>query len=188
MKNLTRQALRASLKQLLREKPLEKITITELSAHCGISRMTFYYHFRDIYDLVEWVCVEDLQDVLRGVKEDDTWQDKIRRILEAAYEEKTYIQSLTRAMKREQIEAFWLTQSAQLIREAIDAETAAAEIPHERLSFLTDFYKCGFVGILLDWFDQNMKTSCVLIADDLITLIESTIAQAVSAFIKRQEV
>ena len=59
MSNTTKRALEASLKKLLLQKPLDKITIQDLTTDCGISRMAFYYHFKDIYDLVEWACVED---------------------------------------------------------------------------------------------------------------------------------
>ena len=57
MPNLTKQALEESLKKLLLVKPLDKITINDLTNDCGISRMAFYYHFKDIYDLVEWACI-----------------------------------------------------------------------------------------------------------------------------------
>ena len=57
MSNTTKQALEASLKKLMLCKPLHKITIQNIANDCGISRMAFYYHFKDIYDLVEWVCV-----------------------------------------------------------------------------------------------------------------------------------
>ncbi|MDK2961900.1 MAG: hypothetical protein PWP20_1026 [Eubacteriaceae bacterium] len=59
MSNTTKRALEASLKNLLLKKPLDKITISDIANDCGISRMTFYYHFKDIYDLVEWACIED---------------------------------------------------------------------------------------------------------------------------------
>lgn len=49
-------------------KPLDKITIRDLTEDCGISRMAFYYHFKDIYDLVEWACVEDAAKALRERK------------------------------------------------------------------------------------------------------------------------
>ena len=58
MSNITKHALAESLKKLLLKKPLNKITINDLTTDCGISRMAFYYHFKDIYDLVEWVCLE----------------------------------------------------------------------------------------------------------------------------------
>ena len=59
MINQTKHILEESLKKLMLEKPLDKITIRDLTEDCGISRMAFYYHFKDIYDLVEWSCLED---------------------------------------------------------------------------------------------------------------------------------
>ena len=48
MSDITKRALEASLKKLLLQKPLDKITINDIAEDCGISRMTFYYHFKDI--------------------------------------------------------------------------------------------------------------------------------------------
>ena len=75
-----KRALEASLKKLLLQKPLNKITISDIAEDCGISRMTFYYHFKDIYDLVEWVCVEDGKKVLQGKKTYETWQEGMSQI------------------------------------------------------------------------------------------------------------
>lgn len=59
MSQITKRALARSLKKLLRQRALNKITISDITNDCGINRMTFYYHFKDIYDLVEWMCMED---------------------------------------------------------------------------------------------------------------------------------
>lgn len=64
MSNVTKRALEQSLKNLLLKKPLTKITIGDITEDCGINRMTFYYHFKDIYDLVEWACLEDARRAL----------------------------------------------------------------------------------------------------------------------------
>ena len=66
MSQVTKRALEASLKHLLLQKPLNKITINDIAEDCGINRMTFYYHFKDIYDLVEWCCEEDASTRPRG--------------------------------------------------------------------------------------------------------------------------
>ena len=68
MSQVTKRALEASLKKLLLEKPLHKITVSDITDDCGINRMTFYYHFKDIYDLVEWSCEEDASRALAGKK------------------------------------------------------------------------------------------------------------------------
>ena len=53
MINQTKQILEESLKKLMLQKPLDKITIRDLTEDCDISRMAFYYHFKDIYAVYE---------------------------------------------------------------------------------------------------------------------------------------
>ena len=56
---MTKRALEQALKSVLKTKNLKKVTIQDIADECGINRNTFYYHFKDIYDLVEWICIED---------------------------------------------------------------------------------------------------------------------------------
>ena len=94
MSNITKHALEESLKRLLLKKPLTKITINDLTTDCGISRMTFYYHFKDIYDLVEWACLEESTRALQGKKTYSTWEEGLLQIFEAVYENKAFIMFL----------------------------------------------------------------------------------------------
>ena len=104
MSQITKRALEASLKQLLLTKPLDKITVTDICEDCGISRMTFYYHFKDIYDLVEWVCLEDARVALDGKKTYDTWEEGYLRIFDAVLENKPFIlNEIGRASCRERV-------------------------------------------------------------------------------------
>ena len=64
MTNTTKAALEASLKKLLLKKPLDKITINDLTTDCGISRMAFYYHFKDIPDVVEFILKKKWDEIL----------------------------------------------------------------------------------------------------------------------------
>ena len=90
MSDITKRAISASLKKLLLTKSLNKITIQDITDDCGINRQTFYYHFADIYDLVEWTCIEDTEKVLRKIRlttpgkkvfwRCSFWLKKIRRL------------------------------------------------------------------------------------------------------------
>lgn len=106
MTNATKAALEASLKKLLLKKPLDKITINDLTTDCGISRMAFYYHFKDIYDLVEWSCLEDATQALQGKKTYETWQEGLQQIFEAVLENKPFIMNVYHSVSREQIETY----------------------------------------------------------------------------------
>ena len=106
MANTTKLALEAALKKELLTKSLDKITINELAEDCGISRMAFYYHFKDIYDLVEWVCVEDGTKALQGKKTYENWQEGFCQIFEAVQENKPFIMNVYRCVDREQVEKY----------------------------------------------------------------------------------
>ena len=106
MANITKLALEAALKKELLTKSLDKITINELAEDCGISRMAFYYHFKDIYDLVEWVCVEDGTKALQGKKTYENWQEGFCQIFEAVQENKPFIMNVYRCVDRQKFESY----------------------------------------------------------------------------------
>ena len=91
MSQTTKRALEASLKKLLLQKPLNKITINDITEDCGVNRMTFYYHFKDIYDLVDWILVEDASKILEGRQSFETWNEAFLDILQRVQENKTLV-------------------------------------------------------------------------------------------------
>lgn len=106
MQNTTKQILEESLKKLLLKKPLDKITIQDLTSDCGISRMAFYYHFKDIYDLVEWSCEEDASKALQGKSTYSTWSEGLEQIFETVLANKPFILNVYHSVSREQIENY----------------------------------------------------------------------------------
>ena len=56
----TKKAISYALKDLLKTNPFSKITINDIAASCNINKQTFYYHFLDKEDLVEWICKEEM--------------------------------------------------------------------------------------------------------------------------------
>ena len=52
---ITEKALALALKQLMKTAPLSKISIQNIMDNCGLNRQTFYYHFKDKFDLVNWI-------------------------------------------------------------------------------------------------------------------------------------
>ena len=174
MLNTTKRALENSLKQMLLKKQLDKITISDLTDDCGISRMAFYYHFKDIYDLVEWSCMEDATRALQGKKTYDTWHEGLKQIFEAVLENKPFIMNAYRALSREQIENYVFMQTHNLLMGVVEEKSKGLDITEEEKSFIADFYKYSFVGLMLDWIKQGMKDDYVDLAHNIsITILGS---------------
>ena len=74
LKDNMKQRIAQVFSELLQEKPLEQITVKELTETLGISRQTFYYYFHDIYEIVEWIFATESEKILSGFSTIDSWQ------------------------------------------------------------------------------------------------------------------
>ncbi|MHA5221474.1 TetR/AcrR family transcriptional regulator [Dysosmobacter sp. Phy] len=182
MSNTTKQALEAALKEMMLKKPLDKITIRDLTETCGISRMAFYYHFKDIYDLVEWACAEDAAAALQGKKTCDTWQEGLAQIFEAVLENKPFILNAYRCISHDQMERFLYQLTYGLIRGVVEEKSRDAEISEEDKAFIADFYKYSFVGVMLDWIKQGMSGDYQLIVRKVCTTMQGTVSNSIQNF------
>lgn len=186
MPNITKAALAASLKKMLLNKPIDKITINDLTSDCGISRMSFYYHFKDIYDLIEWVCVEDGKKALQDKKTYDTWQEGLLQIFEAVMENKPFILNVYRNVSREKIESYLHKLTYDLIEGVVEEKSMDSGLSSADKSFIAEFYKYGFVGVMLDWIDRGMKDDYKVIVEKMSVTLHGAVANSISNFSQLQ--
>lgn len=182
MAQMTKRALEASLKNLLLQKPLNKITINDITEDCGISRMTFYYHFKDIYDLVEWSCMEDAARALEGKKTYDTWQEGFLNIFRAVQANKPFVMNVYRSVSRERVEQYLKPLIHNLVLGVIEEKSAEMAVSEADKSFIAYFYEYAFIGIMLDWISENMKGDPEIIVERTSKLIHGSIIRALNAF------
>lgn len=75
--NITKRALANSLKELMAEQPFEKINVAQICERCNMNRKSFYYHFKDKYDLVNWIFDTEFIALLKkeylGTKYQEHW-------------------------------------------------------------------------------------------------------------------
>lgn len=182
MSQITKRALEQSLKNLLLKKPLTKITVGDIADDCGISRMTFYYHFKDIYDLVEWSCLEDARRALDEKKTYETWQQGLLQIFEAVQENKPFILNVYRCVHREQVEKYLQPLVDRLVLSVIDEEVGDRTVRDEDKQFIAQVYSYIFIGLMLDWIKEDMQTDPQPLVDRLAKLIRGSMSEALSRF------
>lgn len=182
MSQVTKRALEQSLKNLLLKKPLTKITVGDITEDCGINRMTFYYHFKDIYDLVEWSCLEDAKRALEEKKTYDTWQQGFLQIFKAVQENKPFILNVYRCVHREQVEKYLQPLVDQLLLNVINEEAAGITVRDEDKQFIAQVYSYMFIGLMLDWIKDDMREDPQQIVEKLYKLIKGSVSMALSRF------
>ena len=60
---ITKKALASSLKELMETQPLTKISVGDICEKCGMNRKSFYYHFCDKYELVNWIFDTEFNEI-----------------------------------------------------------------------------------------------------------------------------
>lgn len=71
--NITKSALAGSMKKLMRTKDFAKISVVDICDGCGMNRKSFYYHFKDKYDLMNWVFYTDFVSMMVNKQHETGW-------------------------------------------------------------------------------------------------------------------
>ena len=182
MSDITKRAIAASLKNLLKEKKLNKITVQDIADDCGINRQTFYYHFQDIYDLVEWICIEDTEKVLKENRTYETWQEGFLSVFELAKKDKIFIDNIYHSVSLEVLEQYLSRLVYPLLKNVVDEKSKEIPAREEDKKWIADFYKYAFVGVLLDWIRDDMAKSPEEIVDRVARTVGGSVESALHNF------
>ena len=90
--------------KLSKEKNIDKITVKDIVDECGISRQSFYYHFQDILEVIEWSAEQAFQKLLERSMETDDAEAVFQDFITASDEASAMLRKLLNSQKREQVE------------------------------------------------------------------------------------
>lgn len=182
MSQITKRALEISLKNLLLQKPLNKITISDIANDCGINRMTFYYHFKDIYDLIEWICTEETARAINGKKTYETWQQGFLQTFQMILKNKTFFSNVYHSISREKMEDYLYAVTFNFLIEVVEEKAVGMSVAESDKKFIANFYNFAFVGLLLDWIKKGMQEDPQLIIDQVSGLIYGDVTRALNKY------
>lgn len=179
MSKITKIAMAQALKKLLIVKDLDKITINDISNECGINRQTFYYHFRDIYDLLEWIFANEVVEKIERETTIDNWQEQFMYVLNYMLENKFFIMKVYNSLSRKLLLDFLFKQYNTIFIEIVDDLSKEYNITQENKKFIANFYKYGFAGVIENWIINNMKENPQNIINKLNIMISGSFKNAI---------
>ncbi len=178
MSEITKKALAASLKKLLSKKELAKITISNITDDCGVNRQTFYYHFKDVYDLLEWIYLNEVIQSMNGKDTYDNWQQVFLSIFEYILANKEFVKNTYNSISRDYFLKFIYKQTTISLMNVINEQAKDINVSNEDKKFIANFYKYGFVGIVQEWIEDGMKEKPRDIIKKLNNIIEGDLKKA----------
>ncbi len=176
MTNLTKRALADSLKKLLSRRPMDRITVQDVTDDAAVSRKTFYYHFHDIYDLMEWLVVDECSHFGSPANGSVDWIREVADALNYARENRGWVLNVYQSVEREQLERILHKIVGPYVENGFDQAVNGRPVEEEDREFALAIYTHGITGIFLDWVSAGMRSDTVFLEDNLAHLFQNSLA------------
>ena len=132
--------LAEALCQLLEAKTLEKITVKDIVARCGVNRQTFYYHFHDVYDLMRWIFEREAANLAQTVREaGGDWRQELHTITDVLRSKRHLVINAYRSVNRRDLERYLMQGYGPVIRRIVDQAAVGLDVGQEDLEFVSRF-------------------------------------------------
>ena len=169
--NITKLALSNALKELLEEQSFEKISVSDICERCHMNRKSFYYHFKDKYDLVNWIFDTEFVEVNQtnamyaqneSFAFDDRWKN-IEIICDYFYENRSFYRRVLKVDGQNSFVSHFREFIRPLFRLRVEALLGVEDVPEMVYDFVLDGLICTFERWLLD-------KNCISVEDFMFNL------------------
>lgn len=152
----TKRVMADSLKSIMKELPFNKITIDKIVENCGYNRQTFYYHFKNIKELFEWLYMFETQEVVGDVRKLSTSQaiDVIMRYL---YANRDVTLCAFNSLGREYVEKFIYSCIYDAVHDQVIQKSVYVTIDGKDIEFIANYFTLSYVALLVQWLSEDMK-------------------------------
>lgn len=144
---ITKRALASSLKELMKTQPLTKISVGDICEKCGMNRKSFYYHFCDKYDLVNWIFDTEFSEIRSRPDHIANFEE----ICEYFYSDREFYRSALQITGQNSFRDYFRMQIHPVLEELVgnlfDSE--------EDTEFLVTFLADGMVSTLIRWLNSS---------------------------------
>ena len=145
-----------ALKDILRDKGLDKVTVRELAERCGISRQGFYYHFQDIADVFKWKISLELERGMARLLRAKSVEDPLVAVVLTMKEHSSVLKSVLNSAKlRDRLMPVLIDAIQENIRPLLYRYVSSAYLDTERREALVPFLAYGIVGIIVEKSDES---------------------------------
>jgi AcrR family transcriptional regulator len=152
MAEITKLWIADKMRELMKYKTIDKIRVTEICKAAEIERPTFYYHFKDKYDLVAWMFYHSAYET-DVISVESAAQSMNKMKSDMIFYKRAYEDSSQNALWRYMLEYF-VKRYTELAKEKL-----RTDLLDTQLSYSIRFYCMGAVGMTQEWVLNDNITS-----------------------------
>lgn len=188
MASSTKKALAAALKKIMEVKPIDKITVKDIVEICGVNRQTFYYHFDDVYDLLEWIFEEDANDNLPSLVVYDNWKNDVIMWFKYLRDNSRFALNVYNSSNRLYMLRYIKERLKECIRSFAEIAAVGRSIERQDFEFVIEFYSETVVGLISRWMDLGMQLPKEISNEQILCVLDNSIENILDRFEKKGSV
>ncbi|QEE60742.1 TetR family transcriptional regulator [Salinibacterium sp. dk2585] len=173
-----RDALAAALKVRLRTEPFDKVTVTELTRDCGLTRQAFYYHFPDVRHLAVWVFETEIAGQVRAFASELGWADGLVRLMLYMRKNRAAVLAVFDGLGQSGVERFLFRQMRPVTESVMDQDGGGPVQAQDRI-LVVDFYTSAVLAVVLRWVADGMVEHPYRVVGALEIMLHGAIRESV---------
>lgn len=171
---ITKKALAQAIKELMKKKDLQKISVADIVENCGINRQTFYYHFKDKFDLVNWIYYSEVASAITQGRTYEDWSGAVLDVLNIMKNEQSFYTNALNVTGQNAFQEYLFDVTKDLLLEIVDAIAKGSNIEATDKEFIAEFYTYGLVGVVVQWARRGMKEKPEYIVERLSHFVDDS--------------
>ena len=137
--------------ELARTKSIDKITVKDIVEACHITRQTFYYHFQDLIDVIDWSLRQAMEELVEKSIRIDSREQVIELFLSETVKARGLLRKLLASQLREQTERLIVESVRSYFREMVERRELLQDVSLSDAQVALDFYTFATVGMMLEY-------------------------------------
>jgi len=151
--NITKKALATALRELMEEVPFDKIQVAHICERCDMNRKSFYYHFKDKYDLLNWVFDTEIITIIQRYSNSTDADERIetmRKVCTYFYENRDFYRKALKIQGQNSFSEHFRDYVMSVVRLRLSDDLIFQNADTFEQNFFTDAMVCAIERWLLD--------------------------------------
>lgn len=153
----TKCLIAKGVKKLLETVSFGEISVGEICKQCQISRNTFYYHFKDKFDVIHWIFYTEITPILEESFSINHWEEGLLALCHYMQENRKFYVNILRFHGQNSFIECLMEFYENLAKKMLVESNPSRKFSQQELKWISRFYAYGLTGGVLDWAKSNME-------------------------------
>ena len=175
---ITKEAYAKALKELLRTQPLSKISIRNITDYCNVSRNSFYYHFKDKYELINWIFHSDMLKNVNSFDDPYRFIESFSNVCQVLHKNRAFYLACFKYVGQNSLFEYIQEFYFELWKLNLDSVYSkyGIKLSESELNLMAKLKSHALIGLLSEWISDGMRSNYMVYFEQLKEMLDSDLS------------